>query len=239
MLIQCTKKLLDEINIKSAALQEPPGEERPLFSWHANLVRLKRRKAVVLVNDSNKYVLVLFGLKAGHFKELGDHVLQGIREAFQEECIAGEITEQFIRSAISHHDQVTYTKTKNRSTVARLNKICEIVQYFEDLLEEEKIHQPAIGKKASRDLVGVGKNEYVHPNEELYKDLEAFAGGSIFRVRAAVLKVTLELENRHLWRRLVVPVNMTFDKFHKVLQVAFGWWDYHLHEFYIYGNETA
>ena len=32
----------------------------------------------------------------------------------------------------------------------------------------------------------MGKNEYLHPNEELYKDLEAFAGGQIFHVRAAV-----------------------------------------------------
>lgn len=61
MLIQCTKKLLDELNIKPGALHEPTGEEEPLFSWHANLIKLKRRKAVVLVNDSNKYVLVLFG----------------------------------------------------------------------------------------------------------------------------------------------------------------------------------
>ena len=80
LLIQCTKKLLDELKIKPGSLQEPPAAEL-LFSWHANLIKLKRRKAVVLVNDRNKYVLVLFGLKADHFRKLGFHILQGIRKA--------------------------------------------------------------------------------------------------------------------------------------------------------------
>ncbi len=121
--------------------------------------------------------------------------------------------------------------------VAKLNKACERVQFFEDLLEETSIYQPAGGKVASRDLVGAGKNAYIRPNEELYKDLEAFAGGPVLRVRAAVLKVTLDLDNREVWRRLVVPVNMTFAGLHEVLQVVFGWQDCHLHQFHIYGDE--
>ena len=34
MLIQCTKKLLDELNSKP----EGQVDEEPLFSWHANLI---------------------------------------------------------------------------------------------------------------------------------------------------------------------------------------------------------
>ncbi len=239
MLIQCTKKLLDELKVKPGDLQAPPGEVNPLFAWHANLLRLQRRKAVVLVNDSNKYVLVLYGLKAKHFKELHGHVLQAIREAFREEGIAEEITAQFIKSCAPRPGEVTYAKTGSRSMVAKLNKACETVQFFEDLLEETSIYQPACGKAVSRIMIGAGKNAYIRPNEELYKDLEAFAGGPVLRVRAAVLKVTLDLENREVWRRLVVPVNMTFAGLHEVLQVAFGWWDYHLHQFHIYGDEKV
>lgn len=65
MLIQCTKKLLDELNIKPASALE----EEPLFSWHANLMMLSHRKTVVLVNDKNRYVVVLHGLKAKDFKK--------------------------------------------------------------------------------------------------------------------------------------------------------------------------
>ena len=65
MLVQCTKKLLDELKVKP----QPHGEEDPLFSWHANFITLNRRKTVVLVNDQNRYVIVLHGVKGkGLFK---------------------------------------------------------------------------------------------------------------------------------------------------------------------------
>jgi len=42
MLIQCTKKLLDVIERKPVAYEE----ENLLFSWHADLITLNRRKTV-------------------------------------------------------------------------------------------------------------------------------------------------------------------------------------------------
>jgi len=49
MLIQCTKKLLDELNVKLTVV----NDEKPLFCWHANLITINHRKTVVLLNDSN------------------------------------------------------------------------------------------------------------------------------------------------------------------------------------------
>lgn len=34
-----------------------------------------------------------------------------------------------------------------------------------------------------------------------------------------------------VWRKIAIPANFTFLKFHRVIQVAFGWDDYHLFEF--------
>lgn len=34
-----------------------------------------------------------------------------------------------------------------------------------------------------------------------------------------------------VWRKLSVPANFTFHRFHDVIQTAFGWDDYHLFEF--------
>ena len=59
MLIQCTRKLLDKLDVKP----KEAVEENSLFSWHANLIKLNRRNTVVLVNDKNRYVIVLTGLK--------------------------------------------------------------------------------------------------------------------------------------------------------------------------------
>lgn len=114
MLIQSTKKLLDQLNIKPVEHLE----EDILFSWHANLITVKRRKAEVLVNDKNRYVIVLHGLKAKDFNNLDALILQGIRETFQEECIKKDIIDQFVNQS----KEIIYTKTKDRTSVARMNK---------------------------------------------------------------------------------------------------------------------
>ncbi len=229
MLIRCTKKLLDKLNIKAGENIE--GD--PLFSWHANLITMSRRKAVVLVNDRNRYVIVLYGLNAQDFKELDDHIREAIRETFQEEGIKNEIIDKYI----NHSKEIYYTKTKDRKSVARMNKSCETVHYLEDYVLEDRINQSTLNNRASRLLVGDGPRKYIEPHEELYKDLEGFAGQPVIGCKALELKVNLNLWNHNIWRRIVVPANITFDRLHEVLQVSFGWKDCHLHEFFIYSDE--
>lgn len=230
MLIECTKKLLDELGIK-------PGnapEEEPLFCWHANLLAAGRKKTLVLVNDSSRYVVVMRGLKAKDFKILDRLIPWAIKETLREECIKEEV----IDSLIERSGAVTFAKTRNRTMVARLNKGSEIVQYFEDYIEAEKLIQCSLSKRVSRIMVGDSTGNYFYPNEKMCADLQAFAGIPVFRCRAAVIRVDLELENHRVWRRLAVPLNMTFHTLHEVFQKAFGWKDYHQHEFFLYENDV-
>jgi len=229
MLIQCTKKLLDVLERKPVMYEE----ENLLFSWHANLITLNRRKTIVLVNDKNRYVVVLYGLKAKDFRRFDEAILNAIRLVLLDECIDEEIVEEYIRQA----EKVVYGKTKNSIYVGKMNAACNVVYLFEDLLLDNTVYQTFVSKAASRYWVGKQEEGYTSPNKEMFKDLEAFAGRPIFKCRAVELKVTLEIENHNIWRRLVVPINTTFTQLHKVLQAAFSWHDYHLHEFFIYGNE--
>ena len=47
------------------------------------------------------------------------------------------------------------------------------------------------------------------------------------------IKVTLEGSNPPIWRRLLVPGDITLGDLHNIIQTAFGWWDSHLHQFII------
>ncbi|MFY3790192.1 plasmid pRiA4b ORF-3 family protein [Ureibacillus sp. MALMAid1270] len=228
MIIHCTKKLLDQLKKEPMLVDE----ENPLMSWHANLLTINRRKTVVLVNDKNRYVIVLHGLKAKDFNNLNEIVIQSIRSAFESEGIKIDAIEQYIQSS----NEITYTKTSDRKLVARMNRACETLYLFENLLDSETIFQPTLSLRLSRDLVGDGKKSYFHPNEMMYMDLEEFVGSSVFQTNALELRITLRLNNFKVFRKILVPSNYTFRNLHNVIQTAFGWQDCHLYEFYIYNK---
>ena len=48
---------------------------------------------------------------------------------------------------------------------------------------------------------------------------------------AYIVKVTMEHTHPPVWRRIVLPEKITYEDLHKVLQIAFGWTNEHLHDF--------
>ena len=50
------------------------------------------------------------------------------------------------------------------------------------------------------------------------------------------LKVTLNGSSSPIWRRILVPENVTLYQLHTILQIAMGWTDSHLHQFMIDGK---
>ena len=55
-------------------------------------------------------------------------------------------------------------------------------------------------------------------------------GQQVFQLRIRLVDV-----EPLVWRRLLVPGVVRLDKFHRILQAAMGWQDYHLHSFDVGG----
>lgn len=53
------------------------------------------------------------------------------------------------------------------------------------------------------------------------------------------LLITLNDIEPAIWRRVVVPGDFTLLDLHRVIQIAMGWQDYHLHDFTIRGKRYA
>ena len=45
------------------------------------------------------------------------------------------------------------------------------------------------------------------------------------------LKISLQWIDPPIWRRVLVPADITLAKLHSVIQTAMGWEDVHLHQF--------
>ena len=229
MKIHATKKLLDALPF----LVEDVAEEEvdSLYSWHANLLTINRRKMVVLMHDQSRYIIVLYGMKAKDFKRMDVLFQEAIRQVFKSERINNDVIEKYIEAAGS----ITFRKTKNRSMTARLNQACDHVWAYDEELTTTELVNVQVGKRASRFLVGDGS----YPYEELFEALGRLTDKPIFSTDVAVLDVSMALSSQTVSRKLMVPLNATFQEFHQILQAAFNWQDSHLHEFYLYDESEA
>jgi hypothetical protein len=231
MLIQATKKLRDELNLEE--LEQ--AERTPLFSWHANFLRINRRKTAVLVNDACAYTVVLYGLKKNDFLNFPERVKEGIRRAFEIEGIKNSLIDKYL----NEFEDFSYEKTKNRKYVGRLTQTCRDIEFHADKFNEQEIYQTESSSNISRMLFKeIESDNYFSADERLKEKLaEYFGEEEVIQTQAAVLKVELELGKYEAWRKVIVPLNYTFRDLHLIMQKLYNWQDYHLHQFFVYSDE--
>lgn len=202
------------------------------YSWHVNYITINRRKAIVCMNNLTRYPIVLYRPKAKDITHLGERVKEGIRAAFREEGILESVIEEYLRNCGS----AVYSKTAGRSLVANLNKTCETVGYYSELMDEESVVQRRISLALGRYIVKF-REGYDYPSERLFqalclmKDMPEENWEQMLQIENYQLKIKLMLDGHDIWRRILIPSSCTFRQLHGVIQETFGWFDYHLHEF--------
>ena len=235
--IRCTKKLLDELKLKP---YENP-EEKPFFSWHANLLTIYRRKAVLLINDKARYPVLLFGLKAPNFKQFDKIITDAIEATFLAEGISPEIVDKYMKEA----GQISFARTSDRSLISAMNQIAMLAGDCDpEELDMDNLIQTDFSLRMGDWLFKVD-GDYKHPKEMLLDAMTQFARGDagveveqVVSIKAHQFLMALDLENHKVWRRVIVPADITFMKFHNVIQDAFGWRNCHLYEFTILESEN-
>lgn len=112
-LIHCTQKLLAEIPDR---LIDPstPGE-----SWHANLLRLDRRKCVLFTHDTTLYSVFVPGLKKPEFEYLDEVFGQRLFKAL----VWDEFPQLLIERMLDAGRAIRFTRSNNRSVLGSMNDI--------------------------------------------------------------------------------------------------------------------
>lgn len=226
MQIGLTKKLQDQTGIKV----EAAAEENEIFSWSANLITVNRRKTVVVVNNMNRYGFILYGLKAKEFKNIEKLILEGIRHCLKDLRIDDAIIEKYLNDA----ETISFTKTKGPKVVSPLNAACTCATCLESIYDNDNIYQKNVSRKMNQDIIKMrGTNDYIRPLALMIIDLQNFYQHNIIKCRAVQLSVKLDLNIYSAERNIITPTNIDFEELHRIIQIAYGWADYHLHDFLI------
>ena len=121
-ILQCTKKLLTELKYKTS---ESMQFENILSNWHANLLRIDRRKCVLFTHDITLYSFFVPGLKKNHFERF--------REIFGQNLFKNLVDENFsqkhIEIFLDDIKEINIGKTGNRSVLGSMNDLAFQLKY--------------------------------------------------------------------------------------------------------------
>jgi len=144
MIIQCTKKLADEMKIKVEKPDLLNG--RLLHSWSAHIFKIGRTKCVMIMNNVSRYHFIIYGLLKKDFNNLS--------EIIKNEMITNFFADEFLVDDINKYlDQIgdiQYTATSDRSIISQINDSILITQHI--LYEEAEKGNPVYIYDINREL---------------------------------------------------------------------------------------
>lgn len=170
MHIQSTKKVLDflkpEITIKNT--------DDDLYAWHANYIVVLRRKLLVLMNDLTRFTVVFYGVKKSDLKNINVWLVTGIYNAMQAAGISRKDIMKYFQYV---PERVTFSKTKNKTMVARMNMAVEQADLGcqnEDFgVDINSFDQPQLSKYCNNLLVCQDKYKVCYvPKEKLQEYID-------------------------------------------------------------------
>ncbi len=237
LIVRGTKKLRDRVDGPTAAADKISTTH--LGDWFATA--LFWRPQVALLVNTHTFVPVFMGLAPA--ATLLDRVPAAIDGVLRRHGI----DDAFLETEMEAMADVSIAPTNDRSVLGVVNEFAfhgELL--FKDGLTDlvalslRMAHMPLgpLRDRAGspdRELVAIaGRTEglaEVIPiragtTDEASASLAPPTSGAVFQ-----LKITLHDTKPPIWRRVLVDGASTLDKVHEVIQAAFGWWNYHLHEF--------
>ena len=121
-ILRCTQKLLSELKLKPSDSIQQPSE---LSSWHANLLRIDRRKCVLFTHDTTLYSFFVPGLIKPDF----ENIREVFRQNFFKALIAEDIAQKHIEIFLEGNREIRISKTNNRSVLGSMNDLAFQLKY--------------------------------------------------------------------------------------------------------------
>jgi len=120
-MIRCTQKLLKELPME-------PSEDvtvLPAACWHANLLRIDRRKCLLFTHDSTLFSLFVPGVAKPDFRHLPDMFGQALFRTMRQ----FDFSQPQIESMLDRSRNVQVGRTNNRSVLGSMNDMKQMIEF--------------------------------------------------------------------------------------------------------------
>lgn len=238
MQIALTKKLADAMGINVPSAHEG---ENPLFSWTANWTKVwdnhRTEDMIVLVNNATRFTVAIYQVKRKDLNNVAEMMKTAISKTLLSMNLNPGLVGEYMRLA----GEVEFAQNRSRQAAAWVTKAgldCafHVGRQYKGIA---KMFSDTVGVSANyRHVNSAGNvNEGFVPYLAMISALSELTGMQAYKYRAFELLATLDLEIYKAVRRMIVPADLEFARFHKVLQSVFSWENYHLYDFTIFGGK--
>ncbi|MCW8944108.1 MAG: hypothetical protein OQL27_04980 [Sedimenticola sp.] len=121
MIIRCTQKLIKELRIKPTEIDAL----NPMTSWHANVLRIDRRKCVLFIHDQSLFSVFVAGLKRSDFDRLDEVFGQAMFRTLR----LFDFDQRQVEQLLDWGRHNSYTKTNSRSVLGSMNDMALHLQH--------------------------------------------------------------------------------------------------------------
>jgi hypothetical protein len=184
--IHCTQKLLKELGKQGATIPQSATQHSLLGPWHANLIRIERRKCSLFTNGCTLYSFLVPGVKKADLNNFRELFLLHLKMNLMKE---GFRTED-INKALGAYEEISVAPTTNRSVLGSMN---DLVNQSDFLVYRagglDKADMLLVNMLLNR--IPMGALKYQYPIEKLYErfgrqDKVSLPVNSIFRTDSDV-----------------------------------------------------
>lgn len=123
MLLRFTQKLLKDMKVAPIEVEEV----EPLFSWHVNILQLKR-KHIIFVNDLSRLCLIIDGIRSSQINKLQDKFKTDLNQYLRLEGVRRTLIDQYNFEAGELHIKRTNDKSV-LGTMKEMSLYCSDMEF--------------------------------------------------------------------------------------------------------------
>ena len=166
-IIHCTEKLRKEMDLRDSDLVQENKLAGTLFSWHANLLHINRKKCVLFVNDKTRLNFIVPEVSRANIKELDNLFLGMLYPRLAQEGF----TEKQRRFIAGDGKPIVFAKTSSKSVLGSINDLAD--HYTYSILGTGSLHSSEIPAIISRlNHLPISSTKYTLPVDVMRAEVE-------------------------------------------------------------------
>lgn len=229
------EKLMNESNntLKMIEKEDSNASQNSFFEWHGNLVKLEHNECIVLTNDATGFTLIFLNPYEEDYLEFGDWLSEALSRMMKRMGFSDYSIIDYFKTFSDY----TVSKSLNKKLIGKNSASSQFVAGFEELLNDDECFQDSWSYKVSE--LKIGEDGSVNAVQAFINQFEKSVGDYFLEVEVAELEIRLKLQGmKDVVRIVQVPMNVTFDDLHTIIQTVFMWQNSHLHQFILEDGST-